>query len=82
MPADLWRPQAALLLTPGPMMVPFRYSRGAISKYAANKEGCRLNLPGLKRHKDETIYGKNWFNEAARRAIVLSLPKNHWILNI
>ena len=57
------------------MMVPFRYGCGAITKYAANKEACRPNLPGLKRHKDGTIGGKNCFNETARMGNCLILTK-------
>jgi hypothetical protein len=57
------------------MMVPCRNTPGPITKSVANKAACRLNLPGLKRHRHETIDGKNWFNETARWAIVLSSPK-------
>jgi len=58
------------------MMVPFRYGRGAITKYTANKEACRPNLPGLKRHKGETIYGQNWLDETAGVSIASASPKN------
>jgi hypothetical protein len=62
------------------MMVPFRYGCGALAKYAANKEACLQNLPGFQRHKGEIIYGQNWLDETAGRAIVLSSPKIYLIL--
>lgn len=62
--AEFRRPQAALLLTPGPWPLTtgkyslFRYGHGAAANYVANKKACRQNAPGPSRHTGGTICGK------------------------